>query len=122
MQPQIHNGPTLAPRLMSASKVIANYESLSALTAQMREAAAHDQWNQLIDIEKQRGNLVAAMKPLDAEVKLDASARRRKDQLIGQILAQDAEIRSLTQAWMGQLQLTMQNTLQQLRLLKEYGA
>jgi flagellar protein FliT len=107
---------------MSASQVIANYESLSALTRQMRRAAAHEEWDQLINIEQQRGKLVAAMKPLDAEAKLDEAARQRKNQLITKVLADDAEIRSLAQAWMGQLQLSMQSNLQELRLLKEYGA
>jgi flagellar protein FliT len=107
---------------MSASQVIANYESLSALTGQMREAAVHEEWDQLIGIEQQRGKLVDAMKPLDAQVTLDEAARQRKDQLITEILAGDAEIRNLTQAWMGQLQLNMQSCLQELRLLKEYGA
>jgi flagellar protein FliT len=107
---------------MSASQIIAHYESLSALTGQMREAAGHEQWDRLIELEKKRGRLIAAVKPLDASVELDEPARRRKDQLISEILAGDAEIRSLAQVWMGQLQLTMQSTFQQLRLLKEYRA
>lgn len=107
---------------MSPSQVVANYESLSALTGQMREAAEHGNWDELISIEQQRSELVAAVKPLDAEVKLDEAARQRKNQLISIILADDAEIRNLTQAWMGQLQLNMQSDIQELRLLKEYGA
>ena len=108
--------------MSSASQVIANYESLSALTGQMREAAAHGEWDQLIGIEQQRGKLVAIMKPLDAEVELDEAARQRKNELINQVLAGDGEIRNLTQAWMGQLQLSMQSNSQELRLLKKYGA
>ncbi len=106
---------------MSSAQALANYESLSALTGQMREAAAQGEWDQLVRIEQQRGELVAAMKPLDAEVRLDEAARQRKIQLINKIMADDAEIRNLTQTWMSQLQLSMQSNLQEQRLQRAYG-
>lgn len=114
--------PTQKHEQMSSSQAIANYESLSALTGQMREAAVHGEWDQLISIEQQCSKLVAAMKPVDVKAKLDEAARQRKDQLIAKILADDAEIRNLTETWMSQLQLSMQSNLQELRLLKQYGA
>jgi len=106
---------------MSSSQVIANYESLSALTGQMREAAMHGEWDQLVSIELQRSQLVANMKPVDAEAKLDEAERQHKIQLINKILADDVEIRNLTQAWMGQLQLSMQSNRQEQRLHQAYG-
>lgn len=107
---------------MGAAQVIANYEVLSALTRQMLEVAMAGEWEQLIDIERQCGGLVAAMKPLDAEVALDEAARHYKNQLINKILADDAEIRVRAQDWMRQLQLTMQSNRQEQRLLQAYGA
>jgi flagellar protein FliT len=106
---------------MNSSQVIAGYESLSALTGQMREAAVRGEWDQLISIEHQCSELVATMRPVDAEVKLDKAARQRKIQLINKILADDADIRNHTQAWMGQLQLSMQSNRQEQRLLHAYG-
>jgi flagellar protein FliT len=61
------------------------------------------------------------MKPVDAEVNLDETARLRKLELITKILADDAEIRNLTQIWMGQLQLSMQSNRQEQLLLHAYG-
>jgi flagellar protein FliT len=107
---------------MNAYQVIANYESLSALTGQMREAAMVGEWDQLISIEHQCGELVATMKPLDVEAMLDEAARQYKKQLINKILADDADIRNRTQVWMGQLQLSMQSNRQEQRLLHAYGA
>lgn len=107
---------------MSAAQVIANYESVLALTVRMREAAVRGDWDPLISIEQERGTLVAAMKPLDVEASLDDAARRRKDELISDILAHETQIRDVVQAWMGQFQLNMQSSTQELRLLKEYGA
>jgi flagellar protein FliT len=106
---------------MNSSQVIANYESLSALIAQMREAAMRGEWDQLINIEHQCSELVATMKLFDAEVILDEAARQHKNQLINKILADDAEIRNRVQVWMSQLQLSMQSNRQEQRLLHAYG-
>lgn len=106
---------------MGSSQVIANYESLSAITAQMREAAVRGEWDQLIDLEQQCRQHVAAMKQTDVSVVLDETSRQRKVRLIKKILAHDADIRSRTVAWMGQLQRIMQSNRQEQRLQQAYG-
>ena len=107
---------------MSAAQVIANYETLSGLTGQMHEAARRGDWETLMAVEQQRGELIAAMKPLDAATTLDPEARQRKRTLIESVLARDGEIRTLVEAWMGEHELSMQSNRQELRLLREYGA
>ncbi|HXU93654.1 MAG TPA: flagellar protein FliT [Gallionella sp.] len=106
---------------MSASQAISNYESLSAITARMRDAAIHGEWDELVDLEQQCSRHVAAMKPVDAAEVLDEDSRQRKIQLIKKILADDAEIRNRTEAWMGQLQRIMQSNRQEQRLRQSYG-
>ncbi len=106
---------------MSASQVINNYESLSAITSRMRDAAEHGEWDALVDLEQQCSRHVATMKPMDAATALDETARQRKIQLIKKILADDAEIRNRTEAWMGQLQRIMQSNRQEQRLHQAYG-
>lgn len=106
---------------MGSHQVIANYESLSTLTAQMREAAVRGEWDQLIDLEQQCRQHVAAMKPVDASATLDEPTRQRKVQIIKKILENDADIRSRTVAWMGQLQRVMQSNRQEQRLHQVYG-
>lgn len=106
---------------MGAAEIIAHYEALAALTGRMHETALHGDWDALVDIEQERGRLIATIKPLDATTKLDDSERRRKNQLITDILARDTEIRAATQTWMEQFQAEMQSGLRQIRLLKEYG-
>lgn len=107
---------------MGSLQAIANYEQLSALTRQMREAAEQGDWDKLISIEHQCSDLVVTMKAVDAAVTLDEAARQRKDQLIAGILADDAEIRNYVQVWMGQLQHKMQSNRQEQLVLKAYGA
>jgi flagellar protein FliT len=106
---------------MSVAQVIANYETLATLTSQMHETARRGEWELLIDCEQQRSALIAAMKPLDAETRLDESTRHRKNELITRVLAHDAEIRNLVQAWMDECDLSMRSSAQELRLLREYG-
>lgn len=108
---------------MSSSKVITNYESLSSLTSQMREAAVQGAWDQLVSIEQQCSKQVASMKPAEAEAEaLDEATRQRKIQLIKKILADDAEIRNHTEVWMGQLKRIMNSNRQEQRLNQAYGA
>lgn len=104
-----------------SARVIANYELLSELTVQMRKAAEHGHWEELTGIGQKCNNLVESMKPIDAETSLDEATRQHKNQLIQKILADQAEIRNLTQAWMTQLTDLMQSNLQEQRLQRTYG-
>ena len=106
---------------MSASQVIMNYESLSSITTQMRDAALHGKWDQLISLEQQCSQYVATMKPEDAATKLDEPTRQRKIQLIKKILADDADIRNRTEMWTTQLQRIMHSNRQEQRLQEAYG-
>lgn len=122
MSQAIHKGPTQARKQMSFAQVIENYEILAALTAQMRNAAEHGNWEELISIEKQCDSLIASMKKIDAETNLDEATRRHKNQLIQKILADEDEIRRLTHDWMEQLQNQISSNRQELRLQKTYGS
>lgn len=106
---------------MNISEVIGNYESLSALTDQMREAAVKGEWERLIAMEKKCSLHVAAMRQADAATALDEPAMKSKMRLIKKILADDAEIRNHTEAWMGQLQRIMRSNRQEQRLQQAYG-
>lgn len=106
---------------MSVTQVIANYEALATLTSRMQEAAQSGEWDALIAFELQRGELVATMKPVDADTRIDAGTQQRKNELITRVLAGDAEIRKLVQAWMDECDQSMQSNAQELRLLKKYS-
>jgi len=106
---------------MDSSRVIANYESLYALTEQMRDAAVGGEWDRLIDLERQCRLQVDSMKAADETVALDEAARQRKVGLIKKILAHDADIRGRTMAWMEHLQHAMQSNRQEQRLQEAYS-
>lgn len=96
--------------------VIENYEFLSSLTAQMREAATRGDWDKLAELEKQCSQRAETMQAQDASTPLNESARLRKVALIRKILADDAEIRNYTDPWMAQLQHSIQGAGQVHRL------
>lgn len=106
---------------VAAYQVVMNYESLSAITSQMRDAAVQGEWDRLAGLEQLCSQHVAAMKSVDTVAGLDEPSRQRKIQLINKILADDAEIRNRTEAWMGQLQRIMQTSRHEQRLQQTYG-
>jgi phage terminase large subunit-like protein len=105
----------------NSTRAIENYETLSALTRELSEAAARGEWDRLQEIQQKRAALFESMVPVDSTATLDQSARHRKDELIQQVLADEAQVRELVHAHLAQLQAALQDSRQELRLLKEYG-
>jgi flagellar protein FliT len=102
------------------SSVIENYQRLSNITAQMRVAAVHGEWEQLSELEEQCSRHVAAMKQQDL-APLDESIRLQKVALIHKILADDAAIRDQTLPWMAQLQRNIQSSRSEQRVKQAYS-
>jgi flagellar protein FliT len=103
------------------SMVIEDYQSLSGITGQMREAAAQGEWDKLIALELECRRKVEELKPRDV-VPSDPSERQQKIALIKKMLADDAEIRSRTESWMEQLQRIMQGNRSEQKLQQTYLA
>lgn len=102
-------------------QALENYESLSAITALMRDAAMRAEWDRLIALELQCKESVQRMKIADANIQLSAEGRKRKVELIHRILEDDAVIRNHTEPWMVQLQRIMQSSNMGQRLMQTYA-
>lgn len=115
-----------APDPVSPSRIIQNYELLSNLARQMREAATHGEWEKLTHIEQQCTDLLEIIKSLDVNITLSEPDRVRKTQLINKILTDHAEVNKCTQDWMKELQSTLetiaQSNRQEQRLHDTYGS
>lgn len=103
------------------SLVIEDYQQLSAITGQMRTAAADGEWDRLISLEQECRRKVEELKPRDG-ILSDTAERAQKIALIKKILADDADIRSRTESWMRQLERIMQSTRSEQRLQDTYLA
>jgi flagellar protein FliT len=106
--------------MTSAARAIENYEKLSILTRELREAAVLGEWDRLTEIQERRTALVDAMAAIDPTVSLGEPAARRKDELIKQVLADEAEARERVKTRMAQMTSELQEGRQELRLLREY--
>jgi len=101
--------------------IIEEYQHLSDITGQMREAASHGDWDKLVELEQRCTQQVTALKPHDV-VPSDETSRKQKADLIRKMLADDKAIRELTEPWMRQLERIMQSARSEQRLQHAYLA
>ena len=87
---------------MTPAEVLSSYEHIVELTNKMLDAARNDDWDDFSLLEHQCA--VESKRMLDATIPaLAGAACFRKLELLKQILANDREIRSITEPWMEQL-------------------
>lgn len=91
------------------SEIIAIYEAILTITGRMLKAAQNADWERLITLEHECRGLTKKLMISDENRVLSSDLRQRKQEIIQQILADDAEIRALTQPWMAQLQNILSN-------------
>ncbi len=103
------------------SLLLEDYQRLSGITAQMRDAAAQGEWDRLASLEQECKRKVEEIKPHDC-IPATPDERQQKLALLKKILADDAEIRSRTEGWMEQLQRIMQSGRSEQRLQQTYLA
>ncbi len=103
------------------SLLIEDYQRLSGIVGQMREAAIGGEWDHLISLEQECHRKVEEIKQRDI-IPSNPDERAQKLALLKKILADDADIRSRTESWMEQLQRIMQSPLSEQRLKKTYLA
>jgi len=106
---------------MTSNEMLTTYESLSALTGTMLDAASQGEWDHLAALEQRcRGYVGSLMQA--APVPLNETEQRAKVAIIRTILQNDAKIRALTEPRLHELQqrLSMARTGQ--RSVDAYAA
>jgi flagellar protein FliT len=101
--------------------IIEDYQRLSNITGQMRDAAAAGEWDKLVELEQRCTQEVTTIKPRDV-VPTDDSERKLKADLIRKMLADDKAIRDLTEPWMRQLERIMESARSEQRVHNAYLA
>ncbi|CDG84736.1 flagellar protein FliT [Janthinobacterium agaricidamnosum] len=91
---------------MTSNDVLAVYENIAGLTNQMVVAARGSDWDGLSKLEGQCATEASAVAG-GAVPALSGAPRMRKIDLLRQILANDREIRNVTEPWMAQLAKVM---------------
>lgn len=101
---------------MNGSEIITTYEAILITTGQMLKVVQRADWRNLIVLEQECSNLIKKIIINDESKMLSDELRQRKLEIIQQILAVDAEIRTFTQPWTVQLQIILRNTIREHRL------
>lgn len=85
-------------------EVISCYEAIALASARMLEAARAGEWDDLLAAEADCAHGIDALRQLGAGLLTSEAARQRRVELLRRILADDAEVRALTQPWLSQLE------------------
>ncbi len=101
------------------------YENMAVISNQMLDAARNANWELLSALELRSSAYIETLKKNGAsEDQIDNSdnaLRERKVALIKKILADDRDIRNLTEPWMKQLSSLIKNTGNERKLAQAYG-
>lgn len=92
---------------MTSNEVLSMYENLAGLTGQMAIAAHADEWDNFSSLENKCARQTSCLKD-EAVPALSGASRMRKIDLLKMILANDREIRTVTEPWSAQLAGIMQ--------------
>jgi flagellar protein FliT len=101
---------------------ISLYEEMSALSAQMVDAARANDWDGLVSLERSVAVLREALQKDEDNGNLSEAEREMKTRLIQRILEDDAEIRRHTEPQMEQVRKFLGNAAMKHRVERAYGA
>lgn len=119
---------------MNQDQAIALYESVADITGKMLAAARNSDWEGLCTLESDRASQVRMLESVESaataenakkgvlSTDLTDATRLRKRTLIEQILADDREIRHLTESWMVQLSSLLNRGRVKRQLSIAYGS
>ncbi len=114
------------PEMMGRQeRILSQYAAMAGITGQMLAAARAEDWDGLAALETQCSALVSALQQDDALAAMSALTPQQRQQnaaLIGQMLADDGEIRSLIAARMTHLSNQMHSASTERKLSRVYGA
>jgi flagellar protein FliT len=107
---------------MNSQEIISVYENVAVLTGQMLDAARTGDWEQLTLLESRCSSQVECLRKGELPAALPANLRDRKVAIIKKILADDHEIRSITEPWMKQLSSMLNSAGTERKLSQAYGS
>jgi flagellar protein FliT len=103
--------------------LLAHYTSICETTHTMLLAARRNDWDALVDAEHRCAALIQHVQAQgESSDILDAEGRKRKQEMIMKVLADDAEIRALTQPWVKQLERWLGDTRKSRSVAAAYGS
>jgi flagellar protein FliT len=108
-------------RLTTEEQIVERYARMADASQRMLNAARRDDWDQVCEVEKECTRLIAELSTMSDLVPTDPVLRDRKLGLLKRVLADDAEIRHLSQPWMKRLDALLRSPETVARLDRAYG-
>jgi flagellar protein FliT len=105
-----------------AAWIVQRYEAVAQLARKMLEAAQQGQWDELVELEQQRGTVVSELMADAAQSTIPAEVADQVAELIKTILDMDAESSSLAQAWQDELKALLGSMGAERKISQAYGS
>lgn len=103
-------------------EILSIYQEVAGITDQMLLAARSGDWDSLVSLERQCAGHIDTLKTRDRMAPLPEEARQQKISIIKKILADDLEIRNLTEPRLAQLSSLIASAGNERRLHGAYSA
>ncbi|WP_227869608.1 flagellar protein FliT [Undibacterium parvum] len=107
--------------MLNSMEMISIYENVAEITDRMLNAAKSADWDLLTELERTCYNSVQEIQNKDTNLELPLEIKNKKIAIIKKILADDKEIRDITEPWMLQLSKLMKNSESNRKLSQSYG-
>ncbi|WP_295751197.1 flagellar protein FliT [Undibacterium sp.] len=107
--------------MLNSMEMISIYENVAEITDRMLIAAKSADWDLLTELERTCYNSVQEIQNKDTNLELPLEIKNKKIAIIKKILADDKEIRDITEPWMLQLSKLMKNSESNRKLSQSYG-
>lgn len=108
--------------ILSMPSQIDMYQDMSALSAEMVEAARANEWERLVTLERSVSLLREALVAMEDNTGLSEEQIGLKAALIRRILDDDAEVRRHTEPWMEQVRQFLGGSARRHQVERAYGA
>ena len=112
----------MTARLDIERGIVERYRRMADASGRMLSAARLDDWDAVCVVEKECAALIAELSTMGDLAPTDPSLRQQKLEFMKRVLANDAEIRLLSQPWLKKLEGMMQAPSTTERLHRAYGA
>ncbi len=107
--------------LQREQQIVDRYQRMADASRRMLDAARQDDWDRVCDVEKECAGLVAELSTMGDLAPSDPTLRRQKVDLMKRVLADDAELRLLSQPWLRKLDALLRSPQTTARLGRTYG-
>lgn len=112
----------MTTRLETEQQIVERYRQMADASHRMLDAARDDDWDRVCAVEQECARLIKDLSKMGDLAPVDPALRQQKLDLMRRVLADDAEIRLLTQPWLRKLDTMLRSPGTAARLDRAYGS